>query len=231
MDKRKKRILFTFIGVVAAIAVLAFVFFVIMPVLGRFFNEEHIEAILQRETGGRGLFILALLQAAQVVSVFFPGAVVQIAGGLVFGTLKSFFVCLFSFVITNVLVFLMAKKWQKHFHPDGAAKNNKVKKVILWINSSNSAFMCMLAYMMPGIPNGFVPYAAIHTEITWRQFLFSVFLGSIFHTFIMCSIGSRIKSEDYFASFLLTVFSLAMIVLLYHFKGNIISWAKKYRKQ
>lgn len=231
MEKRYSKKLWIILGLTAGIGVLCFIFFWLLPTLfQKWISEEDIEAFLAGKSGWRGLFYLVLFQAAQVLSVFFPGAAVQIAGGLVFGTLKSFSACLVSFVATNVGVFALARRHQDRLVRTDTKRGRKVQKVLDWINSSDPFFMCMLAYMMPGIPNGFVPYAAVHTKISLRQFSISVSLGSLIQILIMCSIGSRIMSGDFAVSFLLVLGSLALIFVLYRFKEWIIAFAQKHPK-
>jgi len=227
-DKRRRKIWIT-IGIAAGIGVLCFIFFWLLPTLfQKWITEEDIETFLADKSGWKGVVYLALFQAAQVLSVFFPGMVVQIAGGLVFGTLKSFAVCLISFVSTNVGVFALARRRQRRSPRAQVGRSRRVQKVFDWINSSDPGFMCMLAYMMPGIPNGFVPYAAVHTDVTLRHFAGAVSLGSLIQIFIMCSIGSRIMSGDYAVSFFLTLGSIALIFILYKGKDRLIAFRQKY---
>ena len=98
-----------------------------------------------------------------------------------------------------------------------------------WINSSSPAFMSMLAYMMPGLPNGFVPYIAAKTDITLLRFGISVYLGSLPQIFLMCIIGHKLLKGDYFASIIMVVATLIVIVLLYIFRFKIINFVRNYR--
>lgn len=230
-NNRKKNIWIT-IGICAGIGVLLFVFFWLLPTLfQKWISEEDIERFLSGTSGWQGLVYLAVFQAAQVLSVFFPGMAVQIAGGLVFGIWKSYLICLLSFVATNVAVFALARRRNAHPINPETKRGRRVQKVLDWINSSDPAFMCMLAYMMPAIPNGFVPYAAVHTKVTLRRFALSVFIGSLFQIFIMCSIGSRIMAGDFTASFFLVLGSIGLIVLLYKTKDRLIVYRQKRRER
>jgi uncharacterized membrane protein YdjX (TVP38/TMEM64 family) len=232
MEKYRKRNFWIIFGVAVGIAVLCLIFFWLLPTLFReWISEEDIERFLAGKAGWKGVIYLALFQAAQVLSVFFPGAAVQIAGGLVFGTLRSFLICMISFVGANVCVFALARRHQDRMVRTDTKRGRRVQKVLDWINSSDPAFMTMLAYMMPGIPNGFVPYAAVHTKITLRQFSLSVFLGSLIQIFIMCSIGSRIMAGDFTISFFLVLGSLALIFFLYKGKGWIIDFVQKHQER
>ncbi|MCI2057042.1 MAG: VTT domain-containing protein [Oscillibacter sp.] len=229
-NNRKKNIWIT-IGICAGIGVLLFVFFWLLPTLfQKWISEEDIERFLSGTSGWQGLVYLAVFQAAQVLSVFFPGMAVQIAGGLVFGIWKSYLICLLSFVATNVAVFALARRRNAHPINPETKRGRRVQKVLDWINSSDPAFMCMLAYMMPGIPNGFVPYAAVHTEVSLKRFAASVTLGSCIQILIMCSIGSRIMAGDFAISFFLVLGSIALIFILYRTKDRIIAYRQKSKQ-
>lgn len=231
MEKHNKKNIWIAIGVCTGIGLLCFVFFWLLPtIFQNWISEESIESFLSRCSGAKGMAYLALFQAIQVLSIFLPGAFVQIAGGLVYGTFKSFVICLFSFVATNVGVFALSRKQHSLTSRPNSKRAHKIQKVLDWINSSDPFFMCMLAYMMPGIPNGFVPYAAVRTKITLRKFSLAVLLGSLIQIFVMCSIGSRIMSGEFGISFALVIGSLALIFILYKSKNRILQWVQKNRQ-
>jgi len=231
MNQNRKKKVWIILGVSLGIGLLCVFFFWFLPaIFTRWVSTETIESFLEQRAGYRGMVFLALFQAAQVLSIFFPGAAVQIAGGLAYGTIRSFLICLTTFVLTNIAVFCIARYRNSRVTRTDAKVNRKLKKVLDWINSSDPLFMVMLAYMMPGIPNGFVPYAASHTKITARQFSVAVFLGSLIQIFIMCSIGSRIMSGDYAVSFFLVLAMLGLIFLLYRVKNRLVGIFEQYQK-
>lgn len=213
------------IGIAAGLGVavlLYFAFFKFIPALSSPENEEAIESFLAGRSRLGGLICLALLQILQVVSIFFPGAPIQIAGGLVYGTLESFLVCHLSFLFANVAVFYLARRRISLLGRILARHDDKMKKVTDWLNSSDPAYMSALAYMLPGIPNGFVPYAAMHTNMRAKSFAVSVWLGSLLQIFIMCSVGSQIMNGNYLLSVLMIVGMLVLILILYLNKERVI---------
>lgn len=167
---------------------------------------------------------------AQVVSIFFPGAAVQIAGGLVFGALRSFVICHLSFVGANVAVFALARRHRDRSVRSDTTRGRNTQKVLDWINSSDPTYMTMLAYMMPGIPNGFVPYAVVRTNVTLRDFVLAAYFGSLIQIAIMCAVGSRIMSGDFAISFFLVLGSLLLILILYLSKNRLIGWIQRFRQ-
>jgi Uncharacterized conserved protein len=144
MTKNQKKNTLIIVGVSLGIGVLCFIFFWLLPTLfQKWISEETIEAFLAHKAGSRGLIYLALIQAAQVLSIFFPGAAVQIAGGLVYGTLRSFLVCLASFVGANVGVFALARRRKDLMSNPNSKRSRKMQKVLDWINSSDPFFMTL----------------------------------------------------------------------------------------
>lgn len=193
-------------------------------------NEEVIENYLKSENGIRGLFSLAAFQILQVISIFFPGAPIQIAGGLIYGTWKSFAVCIVSFVFANTMVFYLRRRNTNGILSRFLSTDSKrFQKVSTWLNSSDPGFMSMLAYMLPGIPNGFVPYVAARTNITTSHFAFSVFLGSIFQIFLMCWIGSQLIQGNWIFSAILVIVMIAVIVILFLNKNRIIALRQRWK--
>ena len=232
MKRNWKRIVWITLAAAVVAILLYHAFLKFVPGLFQVFQSRNDEAAIESFLKGRsrveGLFSLAILQMIQVVSVFFPGAPIQIAGGLIYGTLRSFLICHLSFVGTNVAVFQVVRFRETRLGRREEKVNPKRQKVIDWINSSDPVFMSVLAYMMPGIPNGFVPYAASRTDITFKQFGCAVYLGSILQILIMCSIGSRLMTGDYLVSILLFLLMVGLIFALYRGRERIIRFLQQY---
>ncbi len=232
MKKNIKNILII-TGILAVILFLLYTAFIrVLPQITKIFNTQNneamIESFLTQEGHAGGLISLSLLQMFQVISIFFPGAPIQIAGGLVYGNLRSFMVCHLSFVFANTMVFITGRKGinplAKLIHDDSP----RVTKVTNWINSNDPAFMCMFAYMMPGVPNGFVPYAAMKTTLSIRHFCMSVYAGSFLSIFIMCTVGSAIMNGNYLISVIMMGSMYLLIFILYKNKNQIIDFIHKH---
>ncbi len=234
-EARKQKLLFIFsiiLIVVIAILLVAFICRTLFPGLDQMFkdgyDEEKVEDFLRHEAGWKGMVALALLQFIQVVSIFIAGAPIQIAGGMIYGFWISFLITHITFVATNWLVFSIARKHNEQATKIISFSSKKAKKVTKWLNSSNPAYMCMLAYMMPGIPNGIVPYVAEKTDITNREFFMAVYLGSFGQIFAACFIGRRILEGDIFWTIAVIIIMILIIVILYRLKNPIIAWINKH---
>lgn len=170
----------------------------------------------------KGLVAVALLQTVQVVSIFLPGAPIQIAAGIVYGFVVSFIVTFTSFAATNMAVFLYVRKnGNISFSPDSKS-GKRLQMLFDWINSESPTYMIMLSYMMPGMPNGFVPYVASRTTVTTKQFFKALIYGAAPQFFTMCFISGRLVRGDVFLSLLVTVLMFVSIVILYIFRNTVI---------
>jgi uncharacterized membrane protein YdjX (TVP38/TMEM64 family) len=194
-------------------------------------NEAVIADYLNRENDLQGMISLGVLQILQVISIFFPGAPIQIAGGLIYGTWKSFLICLVSFTFSNTLVFYLSRSNIGLIRKFLPGNSKSMTKLSSWINSSDPKFMSMLAYMLPGIPNGFIPHVASKTNISTASFSLSVLEGSFFQIFMMCAIGHQLIKGEWILSVLLFIIMIAMIIILYTNKSRIIQMRQNWRNR
>lgn len=194
-------------------------------------DPDAIEEYLLQEGTIGGLLCIALLQFIQVLSIMLPGAPIQIAGGLVYGTLRGTVVCHLSYVTANAVVFYMARRMGNRMEQWFPSQKSKGNKVLAWINSSDPAFMTALASLMPGIPNGIIPYAAAKTKLTFRQFVLSVYLASFVPILVMCAIGRKLITGNILEAVLLYAFMLAGIFLLYCLRQRVLALQSRLREK
>ncbi|GKI14160.1 hypothetical protein CE91St44_06450 [Oscillospiraceae bacterium] len=192
-------------------------------------DEAAIEEYLRSASQVKGLVCLGLLQFVQVVSVVLPGAPIQIAGGVVFGTLRSFAVCHLCFVAANAFVFWLARRLGSRLEQLLGLEEAGGGKAAEFLNSNDPGFMAALACLMPGIPNGIVPYAAARTALTLRRFAGAVYLASLAPILVMCAVGRRLLSGDYLPAAAMIAVLLAAIFLLWRYRVKVWRLEQKLR--
>ena len=89
--------------------------------------------------------------------------------------------------------------------------------------------MAALACLMPGIPNGIVPYAAARTALTLRRFAGAVYLASLAPILVMCAVGRRLLSGDYLPAAAMIAVLLAAIFLLWRYRVRVWRLEQKLR--
>jgi len=179
-------------------------------------DEAKIQEFLMQSGTLKGLVYLFLLQAIQVISIVLPGAPIEIAGGMAYGFIKSFIVCHSSFVVTNLLIFLFARRFKSDFL-DG----EKSRKMLAFLSKGDPFIAIVLCFMIPVMPNGIIPYAASAARISALKYTLGVFIGSSVQIFMMCAIGRKILSHDYTFMVIIVVLDFVAMFLLYKYRDTI----------
>lgn len=171
----------------------------------------------------RGVVLGFLLQFVQVISIIFPGAPIQIAMGVVFGTWLGFAICVSGYVAAHVLVFWLARKFGNRMDKILPVNQHKVEALIT--KSKYPEFMVFLACFVPLLPNGIVPYLAARTKLDLKHYFISVFFGSIPFMLLLCAVGSNILEGDYLWAAISGSITILSIILLYVFRAKVVRLA------
>ncbi|HRX58610.1 MAG TPA: VTT domain-containing protein [Eubacteriales bacterium] len=230
-SKRKKIIRIA--SLVAALAVIALIVVIALnAILPGFFDilehgdQTEIEAYIRSFGSIRGVLLAFLLQFIQILSIFFPGGPIQIAIGLVFGTLEGFLICHLGYVLANLLVFYSARRLGNRIDQLFSG-SNRTKKLKFISNAQHPGFVVALSCLMPLLPNGLVPYIAARTKITTLRFTISVYLGSIPTLLLLCAIGNKILQGDYLKVALLCGLLVAGVLILYFNRNRIFALGER----
>ena len=170
-----------------------------------------------------GVVLALLLQIVQIISIFFPGGPIQIAIGVVFGTLWGFVICHVGYVLANIAVFFSARRLGNRLDQLFSESDTSESRFRFITDSQHPSFMIALACLIPMLPNGLVPYIAARTKITSWQFFFSVYLGSIPTLLMLNAIGNKLLQGDYLSVSLLGALLVIGVALLYLFRKRIFA--------
>lgn len=224
--------------ILVTVLLLAVLIFIIYLVLRRFMPElipllrsgtaEQIEDYISSFGSFKGVVVTFLLQAIQVVSIVFPAMAIQVASGIIFGWVEATLICYASFCLTNVGVFLMARRLRRSGNAlTEVVDDERSRKRFKFITESDHPeYMVMLAYMMPFLPNGFIPYVAARTRVSLRRFTVAMAVGSFPTIVVFCAIGGRILAGDFIFAGVLFVVAFAFILVMYLLRGKIMSAAE-----
>ena len=162
-------------------------------------DGEKIADYLAQETGIKGVIAVILLQMIQVVSIVLPGMAIQVAAGLIYGWLQGFLMCYFGFVLSNLLIFVFARKM-------GSGRLREV--------SMGRQFMVVIANMVPAIPNGVIPFIAAKTDITAKEYVTAVAMGSWLQILTSCMAGQFIIQGKWMFTGIAIAFQCLVIVII-----------------
>ena len=176
-------------------------------------DGEKIADYLAQETGIKGVIAVILLQMIQVVSIVLPGMAIQVAAGLIYGWLQGFFMCYFGFVLSNLLIFVFARKMGS-----GRLREVSMGRTSQWLmeklNGTKPQFMVVIANMVPAIPNGVIPFIAAKTDITAKEYVTAVAMGSWLQILTSCMAGQFIIQGKWMFTGIAIAFQCLVIVII-----------------
>ena len=176
-------------------------------------DSQKIADYLAQETGIKGVIAVILLQAVQIASIVMPGMAIQVAAGLIYGWLKGFLMCYIGFVVSNLLVFLFARKMGSDRIRD-VSMGRTAQWLLEKLNGANPKFMVVVANMVPAIPNGIIPYIAARTDITAFDYVKAVAMGSWLQILLSCLAGQFIISGKWLYTVLTVVFQFVVVIII-----------------
>jgi uncharacterized membrane protein YdjX (TVP38/TMEM64 family) len=166
-----------------------------------------------RSFGYQGILIMILLQTLQLLTIVIPAPVIWVIGGVTYGIFGGLFICLIGINIANIIAFTLSKKVGsplilKLF----GDKNNNGN----FLSRAKRPHIIIFAlYILPGIPNGIIPYLAGATPITLKKYLITTTLA-ITPSILMCTLlGDQLASGRFItAGIIFGIFIIAAILLL-----------------
>lgn len=185
---REKKILPIIFGIIFIIIALVFIFEIWRAgIFSMLKSPEKLEAYINN-TGGKGMFYLFLFQILCVVFLPFAGAVPAIAGGVLFGFWKSFFICSAGLLIGSCINFALAKYLGRPF----VSLFFKRETIDKYLNSfdERKKILLFLMFFFPGFPDTLLCFVAGLTSISWGFFAAAVVLGRPWGLIFSSLIGS-----------------------------------------
>ena len=182
--------------------------------------------------GWKGIFILAMLQAVQVITTVFPAQAVQILAGLTYGLFKGMLISVVGLVIGNALVFILIRRFGKAFMMFRFVQNRKPKPkkwdLSFLLESRNAAKIAFVLYLIPGLPNGILPYIFAKSKMSLFQFLLIIVLAAVPSILFFSLIGERLSSGHQKTAFIVLGVMLMITVLVIVFRKKILAYVKKH---
>lgn len=205
------------------IVVIALTIFFIFDFFGDYFEElwallkngdqEEMEAFLNGQSEIAGLLAIFAISVLQVVSIVIPGMVIQVAAAVIYGWWRAFLACFTGFVAGNALVFVIARLFKDTIMDafGTSLKNNVLTKKI---NDKNAKFVFALACMIPGIPNGSIPYVAAMSPIKTLDYAEAVAMSSWIQIILNCVIGHFLMQGDWLYMWIALGAQIGLIIVL-----------------
>ena len=193
-------------------------------------DEQQLSAFRAGQSMFTGLVALFLVSILQVVSIVLPGPVFQVAGAVIFGWWRSFLVCWAGFVCGNGLVFFLARFFGRSL-TEALGLEQKNGWLLNKMNSADPRFVTALACMIPGIPNGIIPYVAQRCDMRLYSFVFAIAASSWINILLNCIAGHFLARGEYMFTFIAFALQLVILAIVALNKDRILGTDKKTEAQ
>lgn len=192
-------------------------------------SQQKIVTEVQKYDNQWGVLIILILQIVQDISIVIPSAPIHIAAGIVLGTWKGFLVCHVGDVLYNVCIFLFYRKIKKYV--DKIAPFEDSSKTVKFLKDGRSpTYMVVMACILPAIPNGFIPYAAVNAKLKAKNYFFAVLIGPAIPTLVLTLLGDIIFQGNWILFVILVLISFVGVFFLIKFQNQVISIFEKIPK-
>lgn len=191
-------------------------------------SQQKIVTEVKKYDNKWGVLIILILQVVQDISIIIPSAPIHIAAGIVLGTWKGFLVCHVGDVLYNVGIFVFYRRIKKRVDKILPLEDSS-KTVRFLKDGSSPIYMVVMACILPAIPNGFIPYAAVNAKVKLRQYFLAVLIGPAIPTFVLTLIGDIIFEGNWPLFVFLVVLSFAGVFVLIKFQNQVIGFFERIK--
>lgn len=213
--------------VIAAIIVLTINLLPLLKTVSDHISDDEALAMEIREYGFKGVVIMSGLQVLQIITIVFPSAAVQILAGLSYGILNGLVICIAGYVVADTLIFILVRRLGATFDFHIAKPKWRVRlDESVLKNADSFGWIAFMMYLIPGIPNGILPYIFARSNIPLPRFLLLNIIA-LSPSILMCSIvGERIAKGDYITAVAVTMVQILLAVLGYVYRDRIMGYIK-----
>ena len=184
-------------------------------------NQTKIVEEVQKYDNQWGVLIILILQIVQDISIVIPSAPIHIAAGIVLGAWEGFIVCHVGDVLYNIGIFVLYKKIKKHV--DRIVPLEDSSKTVKFLkDGSNPVYMVVMACILPAIPNGFIPYAAVNAKLKLKEYFLAVLIGPAIPTLVLTIVGDVIFQGNWLLLVFLILISFVGVFFLIKFQNQVI---------
>jgi len=177
-------------------------------------DEKKMTAYIKEQGMWKGFLCVFLMNILQVISIFLPGNVIQVTSGIIYTWWQAFIVCYIGFMVGNIIVFIAANHLAENFTGRllGKEKYSYLKKRI---ESGNPMIVAALANLIPGFPNGMVPYLAAYIKLPFKKFVIAVGLSCWVQIVLYCIAGHFFIRGRYLYSVAAVAVEILVTVIVY----------------
>ncbi|MDR0875387.1 MAG: VTT domain-containing protein [Clostridiales Family XIII bacterium] len=238
--KTKRQTIFSLIVLCLMLALIVIMVATMVPLLKQILQNTADESKMIdyiHAYGAKGVPVLMALQALQVMMTVIPAAIIQILAGLSYGIWIGALICIAGTILGNLIVFTVLRQLKSAFssffkergergemdEQAGKPKKNRLLSIAKLNQMKHPEYVAFLLFLIPGLPNGILPYIFAQTKITTVRYLISVSAACVPATLLCTWLGERISKGDYRTAIILAVVFIIIIGIVLIFRKRIMA--------
>ena len=171
-------------------------------------NPETLKNELS-QLGHWGKLILILMMTIQVVFVFLPGEIIEVASGFCYGTFEGMAICLLGAILGTIIIFWLVERYGIKF-VNKFYNQEKLNEIYFLKNKKNIELIIFIIFFIPGTPKDILTYFAPFTRIKLSTFLLITTVARIPSIITSTIGGNALSNQNY--HFTITVFIITGII-------------------
>lgn len=198
-------------------------FKVLLPMVRR--GDKHgIVTYLSEEDEIAGMLCVTLLSGLQVASIVLPGIAIHVAAGVLYSWWKAFLLCYTGFIIGNMTVFLFARHMREEGRSIRINPGVTGEKILEYLRGTPAMLVVIVVYMVPGVPNGIVPYIAVKRNMKPERFFIGTAFGSWLQILCSCMAGNFLIRGSILSGVLVIVVQWLVLGLMLWQRDLLLKW-------
>lgn len=235
MNNKKKSDIIRFVFAVLFIIVSGVIIYILIPVIKALYNGNG-EDILSEKVASFGAFapvVYVAICLVQVVVAIIPGEPIEILGGILFGAIPGFLLCLLGIALGSASVYYLVKALGKPLIESVMSKE-KYNSLKILNDEKKLEVLIFILFLIPGTPKDAITYFVPLTRIKPSKYFVYSTLARIPSVISSTIVGANLSKGDWKMGIIIFVITAAigLVGILYNakFMGKIKSKAEQHKK-
>ena len=193
------------------VIVMALICLILYKPFSNYLNDPAILKENLAEFGNWGKLMLIFAMTIQVIFVFLPGEIIEVAAGFCYGTIPGLIICLTGSIIGSIFIYWFIEKFGLNF----VKKFFDLKKfheVAFLKKEKNLELIIFIIFFIPGTPKDLLTYIAPFTGIKLKTFLLLTTFARIPSVVTSTIGGNALSNQNY--RFTILVFVITGLISL-----------------
>ncbi|MGB4984565.1 MAG: VTT domain-containing protein [Erysipelotrichaceae bacterium] len=165
-----------------------------------------------RGQGVWGVFIFILIQIFQVVIFIVPGEVVELAGGVLYGTFGGYLICTLGVILGTTMIYYLVR-WLGYDFISKVVGEEEFKHFKFLNNATKLRATVFFLFLIPGTPKDGLTYFIPFTKMKLRDFLVLSSIARFPSIISSTYVGSNLQQGNYLVSIIAYAIVLVISVI------------------